>query len=346
MSSHERQIMGDASQTMKILGEDVRTRFDRLSIYELKFLPENPRVYACTSGLPDFEVMTEEEQQDEIFKNLQKEPSVKNLQPDIERHGGLLESILVRHDTKHVIEGNSRLAVYRILDKKSHGEEWKYIPCQVVSKLSEVQQAALLNQIHVKGKTTWSAYEKANFSYVRHRAGWSVEEIAELFNEGIPTIRGRIDTIKLMESNGDTKQAHFSFYEVWVKSTKLSKAKEDDKLKSYILTKIREFGESEKENEFTALDLRDKLPVIVSKPKILKKFIKNDDVGLDDAFQLARISDIDRKIKQALAQVESITFIKVSKLNIQDLNAFRYSVSKLKKVVDRVANMVEKAKSK
>ena len=63
-------------------------------------------------------------------------------------------------------------------------EDWEFIPCYIVSSLTEDQQAAFLNQIHVKGKTTWSAYEKANFAYVRKEQGLDAETRSQtLFGE-------------------------------------------------------------------------------------------------------------------------------------------------------------------
>ena len=40
-----------------------------------------------------------------------------------------MEPILVRHDRMEVIEGNSRLAVYRHLNKDQNGDTWQLIPC-------------------------------------------------------------------------------------------------------------------------------------------------------------------------------------------------------------------------
>ena len=96
---------------MKLLGEPIQLSDDYLEVDKLKFLKDNPRVYACTYGEPNFNNLTEEQQQDIIFMKLQQEPSVRNLKPEIKRHGGLMEPILVRLDTMEVIEGNSRLAV-------------------------------------------------------------------------------------------------------------------------------------------------------------------------------------------------------------------------------------------
>ncbi len=98
---------------IKILRETVEVGNDYHNIYELKFLKDNPRVYSCIYNEPGFDNLPEVVQQEKIFEKLQVEPSVKNLVPEIKRHGGLMERILVRLDTMQVIEGNSRLAAYR-----------------------------------------------------------------------------------------------------------------------------------------------------------------------------------------------------------------------------------------
>ena len=75
---------------------------------------------------------------------------------------------MVRHDTMEVIEGNSRLAAYKKLydAEEEERDQWEFILCQIVSSLTKEQLAAYLHQLHVKGKTNWTAYEKANFAYV------------------------------------------------------------------------------------------------------------------------------------------------------------------------------------
>lgn len=123
----------------ELLGEDIPLSSDYLEIHNLKFLKDNPRVYACTHGHPDFQNRMPEEQQEIIFKKLLEEPSVKNLIPDVKRHGGLVESILIRKDTMEVIEGNSRLAVYRKLYEDEKEDEWELIPCDIVSTLTDDQ---------------------------------------------------------------------------------------------------------------------------------------------------------------------------------------------------------------
>ena len=213
-----------------------------LSINTLKFLKDNPRVYACTHGHPDFDNLIEAEQQEVIFKKLLEEPSVKNLIPEVKRHGGLMESILIRFDTKEVIEGNSRLAAYRLLHEADPEGDWEYISCDIVSSLTDNQQAAFLNQIHVKGKTRWSAYEKANFAYVRKAKGSNFDEIAQLFGESKHTVRTRTKVIDTMKRNGDNERSHFSYYDVLVRSPDISKGMDErDDLRDFLLGRVHTF---------------------------------------------------------------------------------------------------------
>ena len=271
---------------IKILKEPVKVvREDYMDIYELKFLKDNPRVYACTHEYPNFDELMEGEQQDVIFHKLKEETSVKNLRPEIERHGGLMEPILVRLDTKQVIEGNSRLAVYRLLYEKTKESDWEYIPCNMVSGLTERQQAAFLNEIHVKGKTQWSAYEKANFAYVRRERGWSLNDIAELFGESVNTIRTRVRVIETMKENSDGTKSHFSYYDVLVRIPTIQKeVSQNGELRNLLYAEIKKTDPKddksanedetaeEDESRFTAQELRKKLPAIIEKPKVLRKY--------------------------------------------------------------------------
>lgn len=327
---------------MKLLGETIQLSDDYLDVDKLKFLKDNPRVYACTHGEPNFNDLTDEEQQDIIFGKLMQEPSVKNLKPEIRRHGGLMEPILVRLDTMEVIEGNSRLAVFRELKKAEPGGEWESIPCDIVSSLTGQQQAAFLNQIHVKGKTQWSAYEKANFAYVRRKQGWAFGAIAELFGETEMTIRTRVKVIELMKDNEDNDRSHFSYYNVLVRKRDISQAidRRDD-LRDVLLKKIRELGSDDEDNDFTAQELRKKLPEILKKPKVLDKYV-NGDIGLDEGYQRARISRVEEKVRQAKHLLDDVTRREVFQLERPRFNAFKQDVRKLSRVVKRIDEIIKR----
>jgi len=330
---------------MKILGKTIPLTNDYLEINTLKFLKDNPRVYACTHGEPSFDDLTDEEQQDRIFKKLLQEPSVKNLKPEVKRHGGLMEPILVRHDTKEVIEGNSRLAVYRQLQQEKTEGEWELIPCDIVSGLTEEQQGAFLNQIHVKGKTQWSAYEKANFAFVRFHRKISIENIAKTFGETELEIKKRVEIISKMHENGDNDNiSHFAYYDVLVRNRQISASITDNiELRDFLLKKIKELGHEDSEVEFTAPNLRDKLPTIISKPKVLKKYI-NGTVTLDEGYQDAKISGAHERVKQAHQRLSDITEKELKQLDNNALNSLDQEVRKLNRTVQRINAMIKKIK--
>ena len=326
---------------MKILGEPVSLSNDFLDIYDLKFLRDNPRVYACMHGEPNFDKLFEGEQQKIIFEKLLQEPSVKNLIPDIKRHDGLLESIVIRYDTKEVIEGNSRLAVYRHLHQRNEEGEWGLIPCNIVSSLTENQQAAYLNQIHVKGRTRWSAYEKANFAYVRKERGSTIDKIGELFGESVATIRTRVKVVEMMKSNKDNQRHHFSYYDVLIRKSAIAeKMRRDRGFRDVLLGKIKDLGPDEENNEFTAQELRQKLPIILKKPRVLKKYIEGN-INLDEGYQRARISGVEEKVRRAKGLLDDVTKHEVSTLEHSRFNAFKHDVRKLVQAIKRIGRMVD-----
>lgn len=326
---------------IKILQETVQVSNDYHNIYELRFLKDNPRVYSCIYDELDFEDLPEALQQEKIFEKLKAEPSVKNLVRDIQRHGGLMERILVRLDTMQVIEGNSRLAVYRILHEKTRNEDWELIPCDIVQKLSDEQQIAYLNQIHVKGKTEWSAYEKANFAYARKTQGFALPKIAELFGESQGTIRTRIRVVEMMRNNNDRDRSHFSHYDVLVRNHSSDMNQHPD-LKSALLERIRNLGDTEDEDsDFTAQELRKKLPPIIKKPRVLKKYIEGS-LSLDNAYQRAKISNVQEKIREAKAILEGIERRNINGLERNDFNAFKQDLNRLEKEVRRIVGITEK----
>ena len=328
------------SKTITILGEEIPVSNDRIDIYKLKFLRNNPRVYACTHGQSGFEGKAEDEQQQEIFHALLKEPSVAKVKGDLEHHGGLMEPILVRMDTMEVIEGNSRLAAYRKLDEKHQDGQWTEIECSMVSSLTEKQQAAYLNQIHVKGKTKWSAYEKANFAFVHKRNGHSFEEMAKMFRESQSTLRTRVRVIGMMTKYQEDERSNFSYYDVIVRNPQISSAmKEKEGFCNWLLENIRK---PEKEKQFTAQDMRKQLPAVLSKPKVLNRLMAGK-LTLEDAYSLATVSKAQKAVRHATALLQDISAAEMNRLGANSFNALKQDVRKLGRAYRRIAKIIEKA---
>lgn len=325
-----------SDETISIMGEKVRVRRESVPIDQLLFFPDNPRVYAATRDMPDFTELTAEEKQDRIYHRLLREPSVKNLRPEIERDGGLQEPVIVRYDTMQVIEGNSRLAVYRKLLEESPGDErWIHIDCRAVSGLTDDQQTRLLGQTHLIGKTAWSRYAKALYCYRcvieenRDRA-----TLSRMSGISTTLIGKFVKAIELMNDNDDKKSSRFSHYEVLVGTPAIRSAVDQrPALKDTLLGRIRA-------DSIEALELRRQLPVIIAKPRILKKFEKGE-VTLEDAYDRAKISGAERLLKKIRAELDDVEREDLRPLAQQEVKAVQQVVRQIQRCLKRVSGMVE-----
>ena len=330
--------MNPDETTIAIMGQHVPARHERIPIDQLRFLPDNPRVYAAIREMTGFDGLTLEEQQVRIYERLLDEPSVKNLIPEIRRDKGLHEPITVRHDTWQVIEGNSRLAAYRKLDRDSDDDEWAHIRCLVVTSLTDDQQTRLLGQAHLHGKTDWSPYAKALFCY-----RWVEEEkrdVSSLSNlSGIPPqeIKKNVRVVQLMQTNGDDKLSHFSYYNVLVRTRKIADAIGDrPELEQTLLAQIK----SQPEPPFTAQEMRQRLPTVIAKPRILRKYEKGD-VSLEDAYDRAKISGAERRLKKVRDDLDDVELDDIAPLEHHEVKSVQQVVRQIRQHLKRVSDMVE-----
>jgi len=161
----------------------------------------------------------------------------------------------------------------------------------------------------------------------------------------VGTIRTRTRVIELMKENLDNQRDHFSYYDVLVRKGTIDEVMKKDKgLRACLLRTIREFGSKEENNDFTAQELRAKLPVVVRKPKVLRRFVAGK-VDLDDAYRAAKISEVEERLKQACTVLDDVSGRDVSELDVGRFNAVRQAFRKLAKQVDRVANIIKQAET-
>lgn len=333
-------------RSIHILGTGIPYTSDYHDIGGLRFLGDNPRVYAATHGQRDFADLSDDDQQSRIYAALQEQPGFASLRQDVKRHGGLMEPVLIRHDTKEVIEGNTRLAVYRSLHESGADGEWDLIPCNIVAGLTADQQAAFLNQIHVTGKTQWSAYEKANFAYVRVQAGIDVKTLANLFGESAATIRHRVSAVRLMADNDDSNLEHYSHYDVLVRKKILaSEMGANPAFRDLILGRISCLESLPEEEQFTAQDLRDKLPVVLKKKRYWKRFVAAE-IDLDEAHQLAKISRVEENVRRARELLANVERRDVGRVDANRLGALSLDVRRLKVEMNRVEKLVHERRAK
>lgn len=115
------------NDTITLRGEEIPVKVGYLSQTELKFFPENPRIYSIISSWEVKHV------QEDIQRILIRREHVKQLITSIKANGGLTDPVLVQDESFIVLEGNSRLAAYRALAEKDP-IKWGLIKCELLPK--------------------------------------------------------------------------------------------------------------------------------------------------------------------------------------------------------------------
>jgi len=206
-------VRGDTGDdTITIRGTHIPTRREAIPHHKLSFFKENPRIYSLLREDND------EPTQLEIEEKLLEMEHVRELISDIRRHGGLIESPIVKGGTLEVIEGNSRLAAWRFLSKKAP-KKWNKINCLVLPEdTPQALVSALLGQLHLKGKTKWPAYEQAGYLFRRHREdGVKVSDLALEVGITRQKVNTSINAYQFMVDSKDNRRERWSYYLEYVR---------------------------------------------------------------------------------------------------------------------------------
>ena len=212
-----------------INGNEYQTYIEDIDIYKLKFYPDNPRVYSVLNA--DEKTPS----QDDIFKKMCQLESVKELKETIRNNGGLTDPIIIQAGTNIVLEGNSRLAAYRLLHKQKdiseeEKEKWSKIRCEVLPEsITKTDILVLLGQYHVTGKTNWDPYEQASYLYRWHKnSRMPVKEMATRLGLKKSDAQKMIDVIAFMKTKNDTDIHHYSHYLEYISHKELSEYRENN----------------------------------------------------------------------------------------------------------------------
>ncbi len=264
-------------EKLTLRGEEISVQVGVVPQVDLMFYLENPRLYSIvrTEG--------QEPTQEDIQETLSKKEHVKHLVKSIQENGGLIDPVIVLGASNIVLEGNSRLAAYRILAEKDP-IKWGRIKVKVLpADIPESSIFALLGEYHIIGKTDWAPYEQAGYLYRRHK-NHNIE-IAVLASEiGLSSrsVGHLIHVYQFMLDKGERDVNRWSYYDEYLKSNKIKKAREDyPELDQVVVDKIRS-GDIPK-----AIDIREGLQKICEVGgRTLHKFATKQ-VEFEDSLQSA-----------------------------------------------------------
>ena len=127
---------------------------------DLVFYVENPRVYSVIR-----ENGNDNPSQHDIEMYMRSMEHVKELKVQIEQNGGLLEALLVvqKADEYVVLEGNSRLAAYRIL-YEGNPSKWGKVRVNLLpDTITEEEIFTLIGSVHLNKKKDWTVFEQAAY---------------------------------------------------------------------------------------------------------------------------------------------------------------------------------------
>ena len=299
----------------------------------LRFYPENPRVYSVlhASGKPP--------SQEDIQSQLLELEHVKELIVSIRINKGLLEPLMVKDTTFEVLEGNSRLAAYRYL-AKSDPVKWGMVKCTILPHdIDDSLVFALLGEFHIKGKKDWAPYEQAGFLYRRftkHNA--DLKALAAEIGMSSQRVKHLVDVYQFMSDKNENDVSRWSYYDEYLRSTKIRRVREDHpELDDMIVNKIRS------EEITRAMDLRDKLPVICSTPKVLNKFLAQTQ-SFETAYESAVSQGGDsthlktvKRFREWVTRQETENHLQESEGKIRSSAIFE-----LQKIEGRIRNLLKK----
>jgi hypothetical protein len=261
---------------------------------DIEFDEENPRIQYRLALLNSSKPL------EEVILDM---PEVNLLRKDIEKNGGLREKIITqrRANGKHKVrEGNCRYACFRSLRatlKYKGDPRWETIPARVIPHdVEERKVAILLSDMHVAGKISWKAHEKAGQIFRMNRVlKMGQGDIATYMRQSKSTVNRLLDAYAFMQERflvidegayADKGENKWSFFDELFRSREL---KEELKHNPDFADDFCRWVGDERLAE--GMNVRD-LPSILKHPDAKKKFEKlNKDVAFKEAMKLVESAE-------------------------------------------------------
>lgn len=325
-------------EKLTLRGEEISVQVGSVPQVSLMFYLENPRLYSIVRS------EDQEPTQEDILETLSKKDHVKHLVKSIQENGGLIDPVIVLGGKNIVLEGNSRLAAYRILAEKD-AIKWGMIKVKILPPtISESSIFALLGEYHIIGKTDWAPYEQAGYLYRRHKNhNIEIPELASEIGLGKRTIGHLIKVYQFMLDKGESDINRWSYYDEYLKSNKIKKAREEyPELDQVIVDKIRS-GDIPK-----AIDIREGLQKICEAGgKTLHKFA-NKQIDFEESVQSAEDKGAGDYALQRLRKFKDWIIDSNTEQDILDVsgdakNRCVFELEKIKKRADALLAKLNKA---
>ena len=277
----------------------------------------------------------EEPSQAEIEEHMCNLDHVKQLRLSIESNGGLIDPLIVRDGDYTVLEGNSRLAAYRLLCRTDAITWGKVLPADI----DDDAIFALLGQYHIIGRKDWDPFEQANYLFRRHQqTRLPVEYMAQELGISKQKAKNMIEVIRFMIENDDLNKRHWSHYEEYLKNGGIKKYREtnpdiDETIVEAIKTEtIREAADMRKLGEIAKVgDKQSK--------KVMQKIAEGEiDLyeGYEEVQDAGKLDDVVKKLKTFRQYINDNTIEKQIKGSEE---IYKQAQFEIKKIIKRLQDL-------
>lgn len=324
--------MDERNDILKIAGKDIPIKICYLPQAELKFYSENPRIYSI------IRISDKNPSQDEIEERLKSMDHVNSLVQSIKAIG-LLDPLIVRDKDFVVLEGNSRLAAYRIL---AHSDpiKWGQIKCYLLpNDIGEDLVFALLGAYHIIGRKDWAPFEQAGYLWRRNKQhGIAIEKMAKEMGISERRASDLVEVFSFMVDNGDNDVQHWSYYEEYLKSRAINKRRTEFRDMDKIVVKKIKGGDISK-----AIDIRDKVVKIAEAGgKTLSKFLSGKG-SLDECHESAIMRGMDNVLYRNLKRFRTLICEPDTKKELKDMakehfEKCKFELNKIKAQLHKLMN--------
>jgi hypothetical protein len=181
------------------------SKFEMLSINQVKLDRENPRIARFLEMYGD-DISSEQMALalgSGSSEGIEGGPSYNDLKQSIQTNKGIIHPIIVNriNDDITVIEGNTRLLIYREFLKDDIEGEWDNIPSMVYSNLEKNNIDAIRLQSHLVGTRNWDPYSKAKYlNHLRNSENLTFGQIVDFCGGKRREIQNYIDAYHDMET--------------------------------------------------------------------------------------------------------------------------------------------------
>lgn len=326
-------------ENLTIGKKNIQVQLVELNQATLQFYPENPRVYSVlnTAGI--------EPTQEEIEKHMCSLEHVKQLRISIESNGGLIDPLIVRDGDFTVLEGNSRLAAYRLLCS-TDPVKWGKVKCKLLpADISDDAIFTLLGQYHIIGRKDWEPFEQAHYLFRRQQE--TKVPIAFMAQElGISKQKAEkmIQVIEFMIAHDDLNKRHWSHYEEYLKNAQIKKFRAtspsiDDTIAQAVKTEqIRE-----------ASDMRKLGDIAKVGDKQSKKVMQKISEGKMDLYEgyseiqdSGKLDDAVKRLKTFRTLINDASFEKQVAASEESIQQSQFEIKKIIKRLEAISHNLEK----